>query len=339
MKFRKMADGHREKANINTALVLSGGGAKGAYQIGVIGELLCSGITFDLIIGSSIGAFNGTLVAEFINNGLSSSEIRKELNYVWSNIKGFLPLDWPGILRYICCPWQIRSIFSNHNIKKVISSYLDPERYFNHYSICQLSIVSTNFDKREVEIFDYNSSVKVKDAVLASTAYPIGLPAVVIDNNNYVDGGLLNNAPLKEAVLWGAREIYIVFLTPLKIIEKGRSKKGENQPLSAWQILNQLPELIGNKLMYGDLVRAEEINRLLSLISNYHKRLPAQFLNSLIELFELKKEYDRRVLKVIKIAPKNELEPPGTAGFNKTKVLKKLILLGKRDARDILKQL
>ncbi|NLM97033.1 MAG: patatin-like phospholipase family protein, partial [Halanaerobiaceae bacterium] len=46
MKYRKFSS---EQANIETALVLSGGGAKGAYQVGVIKELLRRGVSLDLV--------------------------------------------------------------------------------------------------------------------------------------------------------------------------------------------------------------------------------------------------------------------------------------------------
>ena len=84
MKYRKLPDGTRVKRPIKTALVLSGGGAKGAYQVGVIEELLNRGIGFDLVTGSSIGAFNGALLAEFLKE--RDTAPGQKLEKIWINL-------------------------------------------------------------------------------------------------------------------------------------------------------------------------------------------------------------------------------------------------------------
>jgi NTE family protein len=47
-----------------TALVLSGGGARGAYEAGVVSQLYAQGEKFDVICGTSIGAINGAFIAQ-----------------------------------------------------------------------------------------------------------------------------------------------------------------------------------------------------------------------------------------------------------------------------------
>src|SRR5690554_2076496 len=200
---------------IYTALVLSGGGAKGAYQAGVIKGLLKMSLKFQLIIGSSIGAFNGALLAEFINSGYSNRETGARLERVWNELEDFLCFNWSGFLSNILKPVKIPSIFSNRELKRLLNTYFPEERSFSDFKHCQLSITGTNLNRRKLTIFDYNSSVPVNRAVLASMAFPVAFPAVKIEGDNYIDGGILSNAPLKEAILWGARNIYVVFLTPL----------------------------------------------------------------------------------------------------------------------------
>mgnify|MGYP006279059229 FL=1 len=333
MKFRKLPNGVKIKRPVKTALVLSGGGAKGAYQVGVIGELLKRGIKFDLVTGSSIGAFNSALLAEF-SKDQDQIDPGQKLQEIWLNLDKFLPLNWAGWTKNITTPHKIPSIFSNKNIKAILKEYIGAGRSFSDYMECQLSVTGTNLDRKTKKVFDFNSEVEVIKAVLASMAYPVGLPTVDIFGNKYVDGGVLDNAPLKEAILWGARKIYVIFLTPLSVIEtedKNLMKK-EDESYPAWRVIDELIDLASNNMMYGDMKRAQKINQLLKLIDLYEGELPDSFLSQLYKIFGLRKGEGKRIVNITKIAPQKVLNPPGTMGFDNKKVIGNLIAKGKRDA-------
>lgn len=329
MKFRKI---DRQVPSIDTALVLSGGGAKGAYQIGVIQELFDRGIKIDLVTGSSIGAFNGALLVEFINSGMNTKQIGSILAKIWRELDNFLVLNWSGFLYNFFNPFRIPSIFSNKMIKRTINKYIPINRLFNHYTECQLSVTGTNLNKKELRIFDFNSGIPVRKAVLASLAFPVGLPAVDIEGDRYVDGGTLDNAPLKEAILWGAKRIFVVFLQPLHVIDN-HSKKRVNDNFPALKVVQELIELASNKMMYGDLKRAEEINKIINLINRYEQKLPNSFSDELKKLYGFKSGDSKRVVKITKIAPFHELEPPGLIGFKREKDINQAINRGIRDTR------
>jgi NTE family protein len=82
-----MAQAVVPRANLRTALVLSGGGARGAYEAGVVSQLYAQGEKFDVICGTSIGAINGALIAQ--------RPAAETLRSVWSTIQG------AGIIREI----------------------------------------------------------------------------------------------------------------------------------------------------------------------------------------------------------------------------------------------
>lgn len=336
MKYRMMG---KEIRPVKNALVLSGGGAKGAYQVGVIKGMLARGIKPDLVTGSSIGAFNGVLLAEFIHLGLSNTQIAKRLEGVWMKIDDFLTFNWYGILSNLFTPFDIPSIYTNKMIKRVLNSYIPRERKFSDYTSCQLSVTGTNLNKKELTVFDFNSAVPVNKAVLASMAYPVALPSVRIGKDHYIDGGALDNAPLKEAILWGARNIYVIFLKPLHLIEGGDNNGGEErEDFSALDVIEEFVDLAASKLMYGDLHKAEKLNQLIKLLNKYEKVLPRGFLSEIRRLFGLKFGDGKRIIRIVKIAPDKVLEPPGTMGFDQKEAIAELILKGERDAGKWLRQ-
>lgn len=334
MKFRKTEG--KSKAPIKSALVLSGGGAKGAYQVGVIEELLQEKVSIDLITGSSIGAFNGALLAEFINSGMSSRNIEKTLNHIWKEVKDFLKINWQGFLNNILTPLDFPSLFTNEAIAELLKNYIPENRKFKDYTRCQLSITGTNLSNYELDTFDYNSKVSVHEAVLASMAYPAALPAVDIDGDYYIDGGTLNNAPLKEAILWGAEFIYVVFLTPIATISGPDHPQEDKNKFSALDVIGDLIDLATDKLMYGDLKNANKINNLIKLLNKYRKQLPEEFFNQICKLYGLKTDTGKKILQIISIAPENFLKPPGVMGFKNSEALQNIIKKGKKDTRKIL---
>ncbi|ACL70985.1 patatin-like phospholipase family protein [Halothermothrix orenii] len=325
---------------IDTALVLSGGGAKGAYQVGVIEELLRRGIRIDLVTGSSIGAFNGALLAEFLQYGQYRSEDPVErIKEVWLNLEKVLTLNWPGFLKNIFTPWRIPSVFTNLVLRKVISDYIPETRMISDYKICQLSITGTDLNKGITRVFDYNSRIEVIKGILASMAYPAAFPSVKIGNNYYMDGGALDNTPLKEAILWGARNIYVVLLVPLKEIKEGEDQLPGKNYSAALSVLDRFIDIASSKLMYGDLQRAEEINRVLNLLDEYRGKIKPSFIWKLKKILDIKqrgKKDAKRRINIYKIAPESTLKPPGAAGFDNIKAILRLFKKGKEDTRSLL---
>jgi len=124
-----------KKRSVSKALVLSGGGAKGAYQLGVVKELLERGESFDIIIGSSIGAFNAILLAEFYLKRSDWLEAVNCLIDVWMEVNNFILFNWQGFISNFFTLLNIPSIFSNYEIKRVLNKYIPDIRKFSDYKL------------------------------------------------------------------------------------------------------------------------------------------------------------------------------------------------------------
>ncbi|MFP4662549.1 MAG: patatin-like phospholipase family protein [Halanaerobiales bacterium] len=371
MKYRKASI---RPADINTVLVLSGGGARGAYQVGVIRQLLKMGGKFDMVVGSSIGALNGVLLSEFTLKGLPPQEIAIQLEKAWSTFHRFMTLNWSGFFKNIFTLSNIVSIYTNKYIKKALCQYIPAERKFSDYTRCQLSVTGTNLSRKKLQIFDFNSATPVVEAVLASMAYPVAFPAVNIEGEIIIDGGALSNAPLKEAIQWGASEIYLVFLRPLSVIkglvvdeiiiddmrinirnrnnpakddqkdiilQKNRrtnyfTSKSRKKNISAMEVIDEFLDMAAKRLMYGDLKYAEKTKQLIDLINKYHHNLPAGFIKEIKQLFDLKHKGGKKIINVTEIAPVKALRPPGIRGFAQKKAIGDIMRRGEEDTRKML---
>jgi predicted acylesterase/phospholipase RssA len=115
-------------ANRRTALVLSGGIAKGVYEAGVVKSLLAQGYAFDVICGTSIGALNGALIAQ-------GDDV--ELNHIWATLadKPILKLVPQAQLLYDAYEKLTSGTFI---LTKVIEVLSDVERAWGHGSLLAL---------------------------------------------------------------------------------------------------------------------------------------------------------------------------------------------------------
>ncbi len=182
-----------------TALVMSGGGAKGAWEAGLAAGLLEHGLPIRVVAGSSAGALNAAMIADGRLDRLAAtwrSLTRDQVYVLRSGIffAGFLPgwltllaLDQAGAL---LDPWPLRAL---------ITASLDLERV--RASPIRLVVVAMDLARRERRVFD-NGTVTV-DALMAAAAMPGVFPPVEVDGALLVDGGLTGRAPVLEALETG----------------------------------------------------------------------------------------------------------------------------------------
>ena len=195
---------------VKRALILSGGGARGAYQVGVWQRLQEAGWEPDLICGTSIGSINGALIGQ----GWSAGQMeefweklhRKKVFRVslWCRIKyNFARLfgrdhSWPSLL-------------DNRPLRKLLSSVVDEQRL--RQAAPEVVVTATNVRRAELEYF--SSAELTVEHILASCALPIFFPWGEIDGELYWDGGIMSNTPVLPAVQHRAQEIVVVLLAPL----------------------------------------------------------------------------------------------------------------------------
>ncbi|HKW94925.1 MAG TPA: patatin-like phospholipase family protein [Methylomirabilota bacterium] len=179
-----------------TALVLSGGGAKGAYEAGVAAALIEGGLTIRLVAGSSAGALNAAMIAdgrierlEALWRGLTRDRVYTLRTRVL--FAGLLP-GWLTLLALD----RAGSLFDPQPLRELIDASLDLERI--RASPIRLVVITTDLARREARLFD-NRSV-TREALMAAAAVPGAFPSVEVDGALLVDGGLTGRAPVLEAL-------------------------------------------------------------------------------------------------------------------------------------------
>lgn len=159
----------------NTGLVLSGGGTRGFAHLGVLQALNEEGIYPDVVSGASAGALAGVLYCDGITpqEALKIMKGSSRLNYM----KPAMPRD--GLLQL-------------SGIKKILEDHLHARKFEDLKIPLYASATDLNNGKPV-----YFSKGQLLDPILASASIPVLFKPVIIDNIHYVDGGVLDNLPLK----------------------------------------------------------------------------------------------------------------------------------------------
>jgi NTE family protein len=178
------------------ALVLSGGGAKGAYEAGVAAALVERGLPIRLVAGSSAGALNAALIAGGQADRLEAlwRTVRREQVYSLRTpvlLAGFLP-GWLTLLVLN----ETSSLFDPAPLRDLIAASVDFDRL--RTSPVRLLVTATELARGEKRLFD-NRTVTV-DALMAASAAPGLFPPVEVDGRLLMDGGLTGRAPVLEAL-------------------------------------------------------------------------------------------------------------------------------------------
>lgn len=163
------------KKKYKKGLALSGGGARGVAHLGAARALYEEGHSFDVIIGTSMGAIVGCLLAD----SLQPEEIMKILT--------------PKILKTF-----IRPEISKNGMMTMRGAHLILDGLLKTKNIEDLPIpfiaTVTNLTSGKSE---YIKSGNIIDAVLASASIPVVFPPMEINGKQYIDGGVLNNLPVR----------------------------------------------------------------------------------------------------------------------------------------------
>lgn len=199
------------------AIVLGGGGSKGAYQVGFVKAILELGIDYDIITGTSIGALNGCLLAQ-------KEEVR--LIELWNQmdiskiIKGDLPDNF-AIEDLLKSANAAMSFFKQFKKNKVDNSPFIKliDEYFNAEKLSQSSIdyacVSVSFPSMQPKYATKEDMLRYgKNYLAASSACFPAFPIHEFEEGSFVDGGYHDNLPIDLAIRLGASEFIIVDLNP-----------------------------------------------------------------------------------------------------------------------------
>jgi NTE family protein len=197
-----------------TALILQGGGALGAFECGVIKALEEEQIFPDIVAGVSIGAFNGAIVASNPRHATQALEafwdelsiVTPKLASFWDTseviafnalacgVPKFFRPRWTSPLGMAQSPALWTSYYNTAPMRELIARYVDFSKLKS--SPVRLLISAVNVETAELEIFDSFVDDLTPDHVLASGSLPPSFPWTVIDGKAYWDGGIVSNSPL-----------------------------------------------------------------------------------------------------------------------------------------------
>ena len=182
-----------------TALILSGGGAKGAWEAGAAAAFIEGGVPVRLVAGSSAGALNAAMVADGRLDRLQAlwRSVSREQVYTLRPGVFFAGL-LPGWLTMLTLD-VAGSLFDPAPLRALIAGAIDFERV--RASSVRLLVVTTDLARRAPRFFD-NATVSV-EALMAAAAVPGAFPPVAVEGTLLVDGGLIGRAPVLEALAAG----------------------------------------------------------------------------------------------------------------------------------------
>ena len=287
--------GMQQKAGPRLALMLPGGGARGAYQVGVVRGLfeLAGGRDnpFPLIIGTSAGAINAAVLASHAHEFAYGLE---RLSHFWANMQchHIYRTDWLKVAAS-ASHWLASLLFGRLGVPGP-RSLLDTEPLRNlltretrlegiEQAIVQGALhaaaitASAYTASRAVTFYHGAESLqpwqKVRrigrrerlsvEHLLASAALPVLFPPIALGNEYYGDGSLRQTAPLSPAVHLGADRILVV---TTRDEQPDTEPKTPGRPPSAGEIAGHMLDIVFMDNLQSDLNRLERINDTLALI-------------------------------------------------------------------------
>ena len=264
-------------------LVLQGGGALGAYQIGVYEAMHEAGVEPDWVIGTSIGAINAALIA-----GNEPAKRFDRLREFWSRVasdgaefdllrfftglsnassnfatmtKGIAAFFTPHLPAWLGShiPLGVESAayYTTAPLRETLSGLIDLE-HINARHI-RLTVGAVNVRSGEMRYFDSRDEIVHLDHVIASGALPPAFPAVRIDDDPYWDGGIYSNTPIEAVLDDKPRQDSVIFAVQMW------NPEGPD-PQTLWEVMGRQKDIQFASRARSHIARQKQIHHLRHII-------------------------------------------------------------------------
>jgi NTE family protein len=236
-----------------TALVISGGGSRGAFAVGVLRRLFEQGVSFDVVAGTSTGALIGPLVAA--QGSAALPRLVEEYTTVHDRdiLQEYVPQEMV---------FRSPSLYRTDPLARRIGRGITPDiaETLVRSGDRQLFISTVNLVTGELVYFQtgpqltpsrgtsrlIRSRQELMEAMLASATIPVIMPPVLIEGAPYVDGGVREYAPIDVTIDAGATDIYCVILAPESRNKGPKPGSYSTIPSVAMRSINLLMEECGD---------------------------------------------------------------------------------------------
>jgi len=279
--------------NRRTALLLSGGGARAAYQVGVlkaISEMVQEGCPnpFPIICGTSAGSINTVALA---SNASNFHQGVKKITGVWSNFElhHVFYADAKNLFKRIShWAWANlgpgdrhkapSSILDNRPLSELLNKHIDfnnINKSIENGELHAYCLTACSYTSGESTTF-YDGGPEIKnwlrthregirkkmsiDHLMASSAIPVIFPSVQLGKEHFGDGSMRQISPISPALHLGAEKILIIGLRMEK--ELGLPEPPRNRP-SLGQISGYVLDTLFLNSLQSDIERMERMNRTL----------------------------------------------------------------------------
>ncbi len=217
------------------AFVFSGGASLGAIQVGMAQALASHDVHPDLIVGTSVGAINGSWFA----GGGDADELAE----VWRSLRGRQLFPARPIVGLRAFLGRSTHFVPNSGLRSLLRQRLTFQRLEDAAN--PFLVVAADAQTGEEVVLDRGPAVS---SILASAAIPWVFPPVAVGGHVLFDGGIANNTPITTAIRAGATEVWV--------LSTGFSCGVTNAPASAFGLAMHAVAL----MVQGRLVR-ETVDR------------------------------------------------------------------------------
>lgn len=262
-------------------LVLQGGGALGAYQVGVFEALEEAGLRPDWVIGTSIGALNGAIIA-----GNAAERRLERLSAFWQGLArpsllsawgGWdLPFEpawrrieamWFGVpgLYGLGSPFGGPALYNPAPLRAQLERLLDIEQL--NAGAPRFTVGAVSAATGRMCYFDTREERLGLDHVLASAALPPAFPPVHVNGEPFWDGGLYSNTPIEAVFADRRRRSSLVFAVQLW------------QPLgmapgSVWETMGRMRDIQFASRAATNIAHQAELHHLRHVVRELGRRMP-----------------------------------------------------------------
>lgn len=291
-RTKRAATATKAKAGFpgQVVLVFQGGGALGAYQVGVYEAMHEAGVEPDWVIGTSIGAINAALIA-----GNAPANRMERLREFWARIehgsgpdfmslftglanasanlatviKGVPAFFTPNPIAWLSSHTHLgvenAAYYTVAPLRETLTELIDLDHLDARHT--RLTVGAVNVRTGEMRYFDSRDDAVCLDHVLASGALPPAFPAVRIDGDPYWDGGIYSNTPIEAVLDDKPRKDSVIFAVQMW------NPEGPD-PDTLWQVMGRQKDIQFASRAKSHIARQKQIHHLRHIIREMTKRMP-----------------------------------------------------------------